>query len=441
MTRIRICLSMALAFASAAAAPPPARTAGAAPPGAMSKFDHDQAVMMLSIVVKDVQDYYYDPTFHGQKLDALVEQAKQAISGARTQAEINAAIANTLLPLDDSHTYFVPPYWAAKIEFGWFVQMVGDRCHVSAVRPGSDAESQGVKKGDLVVSIDGQAPTRDNLPILMYDQRLLAPRSRSTLVLRPPVGETREVVVRPKVEQQKIVQTKWDNATIYRELADAAYLDRHRLAALNDEVLVWKMPQFNLYRENVVRMIAKTMKYRKLILDLRGNPGGAVETLEFMVGGFLGEKVTIGEQRGRKPEPPMVSRKTKDRFEGDLIVLVDGESASAAELFARTMQIEGRAKVLGDRTSGRVMVSRYYDRKVGMGTSRYFGTSITVADIIMTDGRSLEHTGVTPDEIILPSAEDLALDRDPVLSRAAWMCGVTIGPIDAGALFPFEWKR
>ena len=59
----------------------------------------------------------------------------------------------------------------------------------------------------------------------------------------------------------------------------------------------------------------------------------------------------------------------------------------------------------------------------------------------MPDGRSLERTGVTPDTVMLPAAEDLATGRDPVLSHAATLCGITLSPEKAGALFPPEWKR
>jgi C-terminal processing protease CtpA/Prc len=70
----------------------------------------------------------------------------------------------------------------------------------------------------------------------------------------------------------------------------------------------------------------------------------------------------------------------------------------------------------------------------------YYGTSITVADVIMTDGKSLEKVGVTPDETLLPTGADLAAQRDPVLSRAAALVGVKLEPEKAGTFFPKEWR-
>lgn len=123
------------------------------------------------------------------------------------------------------------------------------------------------------------------------------------------------------------------------------------------------------------------------------------------------------------------------------MVLVDSKSGSAAEIFARVVQIEKRGVVIGDRTAGAVMQSRTFGRQMGLDTVIFYGVSVTNADVIMADGKSLEGVGVTPDELLLPTAADLAAKRDPVLTRAAAMAGFELPPDKAGAMFPVEWRK
>ncbi len=82
------------------------------------------------------------------------------------------------------------------------------------------------------------------------------------------------------------------------------------------------------------------------------------------------------------------------------------------------------------------MTSRFFSDEIGLDVVVFYGASITVSDLIMSDGQSLEHRGVTPDDIRLPTAEDLAAGRDTVLSYAASLVGVKVDPVEAGKLFP-----
>jgi len=94
---------------------------------------------------------------------------------------------------------------------------------------------------------------------------------------------------------------------------------------------------------------------------------------------------------------------------------------------------------MGDRTAGAVMEGKEYPEQSGTDTAAFYGVSVTEADLIMSDGKSLEHTGVTPDVLLLPGPYALANGRDPVLARAAETLGVKVSPEEAGKLFPYEW--
>src|SRR5262249_34270656 len=120
---------------------------------------------------------------------------------------------------------------------------------------------------------------------------------------------------------------------------------------------------------------------------------------------------------------------------------IDSGSASASEVFARVIQNEKRGTVLGDRSSGQVMRSKAYDHQFGQSLIVSYGMSVTDADLITADGKSLERVGVSPDELVLPTAADLAAGRDPVMSRAAVLAGLQITPEKAGLLFPVEWRK
>jgi C-terminal processing protease CtpA/Prc len=250
----------------------------------------------------------------------------------------------------------------------------------------------------------------------------------------------------PKVIREKQVldlNNDDDFWKLVRDEENGERENRQRLTYFGNSLLIWKMPEFFMTDEAVDHLLKDARKYQTLVVDLRGNPGGLVKTLQRVVGDVIDHDVTIAQRTGRKSDlkPEIAKSRGTGAFAGKVIVLIDSRSASAAELFARVIQIEHRGIVLGDHSSGSVMEARHYEFHQGADTQIFYGASITEADLIMGDGKSLEHTGVVPDEVILPSAADLAAGRDPVLARAATLAGVELDPVKAGQLFPVEWRK
>jgi len=411
----------------------------------ISKEDRERARAMFGNIADDVRKHYYDPKFHGLDWSATVQTTQQAIDNATTLNRALSEIAAGLDKLNDSHVFFLPPQRPYTHEFGWQLEMVGDHCFVTQVRPQSDVEAKGIKRGDEVLTLNGFPPTRDNLHRMMYVFDILRPQPALRVVARSPEGQNKQVDIMAAMhERKKVVNlTTSGNTDIWDVIRGGErdeYLGRARWVELGGGVMVLKFPGFYFNQEKINEMMNKARKHQSLVIDLRENPGGSVETLKMLLGENLDHDVKIGDRITRDGSKPMeVKSRGRNAFSGKLVVLVDSKSASAAELFPRVMQLEKRAVVLGDKSAGAVMEARRFTYKLGLDTVIMYGASITDADIIMTDGKSLENTGVTPDELILPTAADLAAGRDPVLARAVELCGGKITPEAAGALFTYEW--
>ncbi len=413
-------------------------------PENMSKLDRERAQVMLQAVASDVRRDYYDPKLRGVEWDKLVENADNTINSASSWDVAMLMIAAVFEKLEDSHTFFVPPQYSIREEYGWRYQMVGNRCLVTHIHPGSDAEKKQVKPGDEVLAIDGFTPTRDGLSRLAYVFHYLQPQSSVDAQLRDRSGRLAELKIEAHVRQKKLIAdfgdlTGGDQHTARLEREDWWQLHRPRYKELGDKALVLKLQLLLLQESDVDDLIGKARKRPTLILDLRGTPGGAENSLQYLVSGLFDRDIKIADRITRRNSTPFVAKGRKSCFSGKLFVLVDSETASGGELLARVVQIERRGVVIGDRTAGAVMEAKHYDHRTGSNPIYSFAASVTTAALLMTDGKSLEGHGVVPDQVVLPSSDDLAGNRDPVLARAAELAGVSLHPESAGKLFPFEW--
>jgi C-terminal processing protease CtpA/Prc len=413
-------------------------------PPKMDSINLDRSRGILRDAYENVKKHYYDPKFHGLDIDARYHEYDAKIHSASSLSQAFGLVAGYLDGLNDSHTFFRPPSRPYRVDYGYRMQIYGENAFITQVRPGTDAEPK-VHPGDQVLGYNNFAVNRGDFWKVSYYFNSLSPQKASVLALRNPHGEDKQLTVDAKVRELKKVldftgaDGAWDIWQYIRDEQNADHMVRQRYYETGD-VMIWKMPEFFLTYEDVDHMFGIARKHKALVLDLRGNPGGAIITLEHMLGNVFDHDVKIADRVGRKE---MKSETAKSRggsaFSGKLIVLVDSGSASCAELFPRVIQLEHRGTVVGDRTAGAVMEARGYSDSQGADTKIFYSFSITEADLTMKDGKSLEHVGVTPDEVVIPTAQDLSAGRDPALSRAAELAGVAIDPAAAGKMFPFEW--
>lgn len=413
-------------------------------PPPLSSTHRSQAKRMLTSLQVAIRNGYYDPTFRGIDLDAHFKQAQVKLDDARTLPHAYGIIAQALIDFDDSHTFFIPPVRSALVEYGWEMQMVGDACLVTAVKPGSDADAKGLKPGDQVLQLDQFTPYRKDLWKLRYLLYTLSPRSKVRMTVRAP-GELapRVLDIAAKVTPQpKVIDVDIENLeNIIWQASREARAMRNQFGRAGD-VAVWRLSGFDFDPRDVDRLVDMAVKgASSLVLDMRGNPGGLIKTLELITGRLFDRDVTVATVKTRKSSKPMQVKKRRDPFSGRLVVLIDADSGSAAELLARVVQLEKRGIVIGDRSSGAVMQGQLFvDGIEGVAGIMIFQASVTSADLIMSDGASLEKVGVTPDELLLPTAADVAAGRDPVLARAIALLGGTSDPEAAGKMFPVQWK-
>lgn len=410
----------------------------------MDSLNLDRARGILHDAYDNVKKHYYDTKYHGVDLDARFKAFDEKIRDAQSLSQAFGLIAGFLDGLNDSHTFFNPPSRPYRVDYGYRLQIYGDNCFVTRVRPSTDAESK-VHPGDQVLAYNNFAVNRADFWKMNYYFSRLAPQKGTILQIRQEDGAPKQVTIDAKIRELKKVLDFtgedgggdiWD---YIREEQSSGHIVRQRWVDAGD-VMIWKMSEFFLNDGEIDHIFNDARKHKALILDLRGNPGGAMVTLDRMLGNVFDHDVKIADRTGRKElKPELAKTRGKDAFDGKLIVLVDSMSASCAELFPRVIQLEHRGIVVGDQTAGAVMEARRYSGTQGADTKIFYSFSVTEADLIMKDGKSLEHTGVTPDEVVIPTAKDLATGSDPALARAAKFAGLNLDPVAAGKMFPFEW--
>jgi carboxyl-terminal processing protease len=252
---------------------------------------------------------------------------------------------------------------------GLWLRRDGAALVVSQVAGGSPADSSGVQVGDVLREVDGRTTLG------------LAP-SEVAASLRGRTGTHVSLVLARGVDERTLTLTR---TTVPALEVTASVLDQHvgRVA----------VPAFSRGTGRQVRDAVRELRRKgvtALVLDLRGDPGGLLAEAVETAGAFLdGGRVVTYTRRDQAP------RRLDAAAGGDtrtpLVVLVDGGTASAAEVVAGALQDRGRAVVVGSRTFGKGTVQEPH--RLVDGSS----LALTVATYSLPSGRSVEGVGIEPD--------------------------------------------
>ena len=263
---------------------------------------------------------------------------------------------------------------------------------VESVVDGSGAAGQGVRAGDRIISVDGTAV--DQIPL---SQRKFvgagAPGSIVRLELESPGGNRRTLDVRRENVSRPVVSS--------RLVGDVAYI-RLRTFTYN----------LNTVLDPAITQLL-SQGARAFVLDLRGNLGGELNADVHLMSRFIpaGVLATTSERSG----PTTDIRTDGSVLAGPppLVMLVDGGSLSASELFASDVKQYHAAELVGTPTPGCLLGSTF--RTLGDGSS----LQISALNVrVGPQQLVVNNVGVQPDVVITPSATDLAAGRDPQLDRA-----------------------
>lgn len=304
---------------------------------------------------------------------------------------VEGAIKGMLTNLDPHSGYLDPDFYQdlqaqTKGEFGGLgieITVRDGLLVVVAPMEGSPAERAGIKSGDTIVQIEGEF-TRD---FSLFD---------AVKKLRGPKGSTVKIsVLREKVPDLIEVKIVRDNIVVRsvrsRYLGDGyGYIRLNQFVEKTGDDL--KQAVKAIKRQAVGQTSNKSWGLSGLLLDLRNNPGGLLAQAIKVSDLFLNEGVIVyTDGRIENQKQKYYARESGTEPNYPIVVLVNGGSASAAEIVSGALKDHGRALILGSQTFGKGSVQTI------TGLPNGGALTLTTALYYTKSGRSIQALGVTPD--------------------------------------------
>lgn len=335
----------------------------------------------------------------------LITEKSPSVKDISDQDRVYGAIQGLMGSLNDPYSVFFPPQESKLFEetvageFGGIGAEVGIKENIlTVISPIKDtpAYRAGIKSGDKILKIDDTDTNGMTI-------------DKAISIIRGEKGTS--VALEIYREGDDATQT----ITIVRDTIAIPTLETK---LRDDEIFVISIYNFSANMPALFRTALKEFtdaNTDKLIIDLRGNPGGYLEAAIDMVSWFLPSgKTIVIEDFGEKAEKEIHRSRGYDVFTDKLkiVVLVDQGSASASEIVAGALQDNDRATLVGQKTYGKGSVQELI--QVSKDTS----LKITVANWLTPNGVWISKQGITPDVVVPITKEDVESERDPQMDKA-----------------------
>ncbi|MEX0616914.1 MAG: S41 family peptidase [Candidatus Woykebacteria bacterium] len=317
------------------------------------------------------------------------------------QKLLYGAISGMVRAIGDPYTVFLDPdqnqafldnlsgtYEGVGIELG----SREGRLVVIAPLEGTPSEKAGVRAGDVILAIDGEDTSDMTVP-------------EAVQIIRGEAGKKVKLLLQRKGKSPFEIEMTREKISV-----------KSVRVAIKQDVAVLKLSRFgdntNTDWDEAVNKVV-TGNYKKVILDMRNNPGGRLDQSIYIAGEFLPKGAVVLIQEDSKGGRTSLTSNRDGRLrEVQLIVLINEGSASASEIVAGALRDNKKTKLLGEKTFGKGTIQKVDDFQDGSGLH------ITTAKWLTPSGTWVNEKGLSPDVEVKMTEKDFEKGADPQLARA-----------------------
>ncbi len=263
---------------------------------------------------------------------------------------------------------------------------------VLQVYDGSPAQEAGMQDGDTLYKVEGEEVTGEDLSDVVSKIKGEKGTQVTLTVLRADTGEEAELTITRDTIQAQTVSYEMKEGNV-------GYICITEFDAVT----------YDQYREALEDLESQGME--KLIVDLRNNPGGNLDTVCDILDLMLPEGLIVytEDKNGEREE---YTSDEENQFDKPLVVMINGYSASASEIFAGAIQDYGLGQIVGTQSYGKGVVQSIFDLQDGTSVK------LTIAEYFTPSGRSIDGVGITPDVEVEYQYDENDPEADNQLDKA-----------------------